>query len=87
MSQKDCYYQVTDLNGSEIMEVISNVRSKEMLVQMREPIIRLKPPKTFRETAKTLEVVRSTNWYIVKNKDCIEQLSNTKRPEKYLQSI
>lgn len=51
-----------------------------MLIQAKEPIIRLKiQNKPFRKMKYTLEVTISVNWFIPKKKGCTEQLTKTKK--------
>ena len=56
--------------------------SKVVSMQVKEAIIRQKTPqnKPIRHIAETLQVAKSTIWYILKKKECTGELSNTKRP-------
>ncbi len=57
------------------------MRSKELSLSVKQAIIRLKKQnKPIREIAKTLGVVKTTVWNILKKKERTSELSNTKRP-------
>ena len=57
------------------------MRSKELSLSVKQPIIRLKNPnKPIREIAKTLGVAKSTVWNVLKKKIRTGELSNTKIP-------
>ena len=57
------------------------MRSKELSLSVKQAIIRLKKQnKPIREIAKTLGVDKTTVWNILKKKERIDELSNTKRP-------
>ncbi len=57
------------------------MRSKERSLSVKQAIIRLKKQnKPIREIAKTLGVVKTTVWNILKKKERTSELSNTKRP-------
>ncbi len=61
------------------------MRSKDLSIQVKQTIVSLqKQNKYISETAGTLEVVKSTVWYILrkkKKKERTGELSNIKRPD------
>ncbi|XP_053087803.1 protein Mpv17 isoform X2 [Pangasianodon hypophthalmus] len=59
----------------------TNMKSKEISMQVKEAIIRLKKQhKSIREIAKTLGVAKSTAGYILKKKESTGELNNIERP-------
>ncbi|MCJ8748461.1 hypothetical protein PDJAM_G00165100 [Pangasius djambal] len=57
------------------------MKSKEISMQVKEAIIRLKKQhKSIRETAETLGVAKSTVGYILKKKEITGELNNIERP-------
>ncbi|KAL0199178.1 hypothetical protein M9458_007718, partial [Cirrhinus mrigala] len=57
------------------------MRSKELSMQVKEAILKMrKQKKPIREIATILGVAKSTVWYILRKKESTGELSNAKRP-------
>ena len=59
------------------------MQSKEVLMQMKEAVIRLKKQKTkqtYQTDRRNFRSSQSTIWYLLKKKEWTGKLGNTKRP-------